>query len=99
MTLAINPIVVPVIGPVDAGTQTDFEVPIAPVGSAVTSPLPAGATVNASVILREGRPARLTFVAPDAVTAAVDVDIELQFGADAANRRVIGATVRVNPAP
>ena len=103
MTLTINaiadPVIVdPAIGAVTAGTQTDFTVDIAPVSANVTSPLPGGAMINGRVIVRQGRPATLTFVAPNAVTGPSDVTIRFEFGTDAANRKVVDVTVRVNPA-
>jgi hypothetical protein len=103
-TLTIRELTVPVVGPVDAGTETAFQLPISPREAVVTSALPAGASVNARVVDGGGRPAQMTFFAPDAVNAATDVTVELHFGADpvanpAAAQRVMPLVVNVRPTP
>jgi tyrosinase len=92
--LRISPITVPAIGPVSAGASTTFQMPIPPVAvPTVTTPLPAGATVNASVTNGTGRPATLTFRAPDRVDAAVDVTFDMLYRV--APEKKVTATVRV----
>jgi YD repeat-containing protein len=98
LPVTVQALTAPVIAAVQAGTNTTFQTPIAPASITVTSPLPAGATINASVINGSGRPATLTFVAPDAVTAAGDVIFDLVFGSGA-NTKTIPVTVRITPAP
>jgi YD repeat-containing protein len=101
--LGILRISTPAFGPIRAGATHDFQTDITPVQARVTSPLPAGATVNASVSVRErgeaGQPARLRFTAPDAVSASGPVSCELVFGSDpgAGHRRTITFDVTVDP--
>jgi RHS repeat-associated protein len=78
------------LGTVTAGSSTTFPVPIQPASVTVTSALPAGATVNASVVIGTGRPAEMTFIAPDAVTAATDVTFVMRFGTGAIVKPVNG---------
>jgi YD repeat-containing protein len=100
ITMNLNPLTVPALGPVIAGVTADFTMPIAPNGNpTVTSLLPAGAAVNARVLNLGGTPAQLRFFAPDAVTAPANVTFDMVFGADPANRKTITVTVVVNPAP
>jgi hypothetical protein len=102
-SLRILRISTPAFGPISAGTTHDFQTDITPVQVRVTSPLPAGAAVNASLSVRErgepGQSARLRFTAPDAVSASVPISCELVFGSDAAagHRRTITFNVTVNP--
>ncbi|HEX9821350.1 MAG TPA: phospholipase D-like domain-containing protein [Methylomirabilota bacterium] len=98
-TLTIRELTAPALGPVPAGTVTDFAVPIVPDDVRVTSPMPPGAIVNARVINGSGRPARLKFVGPNNVSVATPVTVELVFGADPAVRKTVVATVMVEPAP
>jgi hypothetical protein len=86
----------PAVGPVQAGKTQTFQMPIAPAAINVTSALPAGATTNASVINGSGRPATLTFVAPNAVSAATNIDFEMVFG-NGVNTKTIPVTVQVTP--
>ena len=102
LSLTINKLTLPAIGPVVAGKTAEFDVPITPATQRVTSPTPAGATVNATVsIVRTGRPTRARFVAPAGVTAATNVTVEFTFGSDPdpAKNRVLTTTVQVTPAP
>ena len=94
----VQALVAPVIAAVEAGKTQTFQMPIAPASITVTSPLPAGAAVNASVINGSGRPATLTFVAPNAVTAATAVTFNLVFGSGA-NTKTIPVSVQVTPKP
>jgi hypothetical protein len=97
LTFQIDELKAPVIGTVKAGAKKDFEMPIAPTGQPnVTSPLPAGATIQARVTSEGGRPAKLTFIAPDHVTAATDIIFNMDFGI-APNQKSIPTTVRVEP--
>ena len=96
LEIAVAALPTPVIGPVTAGTSTPFSMPIAPASVTVTSPLPAGAAVNASVVNGTGRPAELTFIAPNAVTAPTDVTFVMQFGTGAITKPV-PVTVPVTP--
>jgi YD repeat-containing protein len=101
-TLTIREITLPAVGPVAAGASVEFELPIAPREAVVTSARPAGASTDARVTIAAGRPARLTFFAPDAVTAAGPVDVELRFGLDpagfpAAARKTMALQVQVTP--
>lgn len=94
VTFRISPIVVPAIGPVKAGKSVAFQMPFPPIATpAVTSPLPAGATVNASVTNGVGHPAKLTFHAPDRVSAPVDVTFEMLYRV--VPEKKVTATVRV----
>ena len=95
-TVAVHELVAPVIDPVHAGTVREFEMPIAPAQVRVISPMPPGASVNARVT-GSGRPARLKFVAPNAVTAVTPVTFQLMFGT--ADPKTIDVTVTVEPAP
>jgi hypothetical protein len=63
----------------------------------VTSPLPVGASINARIILGPGKPAKLTFQAPDAVTNPTDVIFNLVFGVAPPNQRTIQHTVTITP--
>jgi hypothetical protein len=102
LSLTINKLTLPAVGPVVAGKTAEFDVPITPATQRVTSPTPAGAAVNASIsVIRTGRPARARFVAPAGITAATDVTVEFTFGADPdpAKNRVLTMTVQVTPAP
>jgi RHS repeat-associated protein len=78
------------LGGVKAGTSADFSVPIPPVSATVTSATPAGATINASVVIGTGRPAQMTFAAPDAVAAPSIVTFVMQFGTGAVGKAVNG---------
>ena len=71
--------------------------PIAPASIDVTSPIPAGAASNASVQNGTGRPATLTFIAPDHVNANVTVTFNLNFGSGA-NVKTVPASAGVNSA-
>jgi hypothetical protein len=93
----VAPIVTPVIPDVPAGSQATFTMPIAPASIDVTSPIPAGAASNASVQNGTGRPATLTFIAPDHVNANVTVTFNLNFGSGA-NVKTVPASVNVTPA-
>lgn len=97
-TLTINTLPTRNVGPVKAGQTAEFEMPIAPVRINVGPP-PAGATGVAQVTLLNPRqrPARLQFRAPATVPTAGDVNVELIFGTNPANRRTITFTVRVEP--
>jgi RHS repeat-associated protein len=99
LRVKVRKIPAPALGPtVRAGTTTSFEMPIAPAGVRVTSPRPTEATTPAVVrVRRSGRPSTLEFVAPDHVSEARPVTIELTFGADPAHRKVMLATVDVLP--
>src|SRR5262249_36627243 len=100
LTLNINPLTVPTIGPVTAGATADFTMPIAPNGNpTVTSPFPVGAAVNARVTNLGGAPATLRFFAPDNVSAATNVSFDMVFGSDTSNRKTLTAIVTVNPHP
>jgi len=96
LTVNVQALTVPVIPAVQAGKKQTFQMPIAPASVRVTTPVPAGAATNASVVNGAGRPATLTFVAPNKVSAATDVKFEMVFGAGA-NRKVIQGTVHVTP--
>lgn len=98
LPVTVAALVAPTIGATQAGTRQTFSMPIAPASIAVTSALPAGAAINASVINGSGRPAQLTFVAPDAVTAATDVTFDMVFGRGA-NTKTVSVTVPITPAP
>jgi RHS repeat-associated protein len=87
----------PTIAAVTAGTSQAFTMPIAPRSVAVTSGLPPGATLNARVLNGTGRPAQLTFVAPDAVAAPFTVTFNMEFGS-APHQKTVAASVQVNPA-
>jgi tyrosinase len=94
VTLRVSPLVVPPIGPVSAGGRATFQMPFPPIAApTVTSLLPAGATVNASVTNGTGRPATLTFHAPDRIDAAVDVTFDMLYRV--APEKKLTATVRV----
>jgi len=97
LEFTVQALVAPVVGPVVAGTRTTFSMPIAPASVRVTSATPAGAATNASVLNGTGRPATLTFQAPDRVAAASNVDLELVFGSGS-NTKTIAVTVQVTPA-
>lgn len=98
VTLTINALPTPSFGPLAAGAAHTFSVPIAPATARIMSPLPAGAARNARVtVVATGRPARIEFVAPNAVAAATPISVELTFGADPANRKVVTFQVQVTP--
>ena len=92
----VAPITAPAVGPVQAGKSVKFQMPIAPASVTVSSALPAGAAVNASVLNGIGRPAELTFFAPNAVTAATAVTFRMVFGQGATIKNV-DVTVQVTP--
>ncbi len=94
--VTIRELTTPAIGPVAAGSTTDFTKPIAPVSTRVD--LPPGASGHSEVLNLGGRPAQLKFVAPT-VTAPVDVTFDMTFGAELFHRKTITTTVRVEPAP
>jgi hypothetical protein len=95
LDLTITEITAPSLAPVKAGATVDFEMPIAPVSASVT--LPPGTTGTANVIIRPGRPASLTFVAPAAVAAPVTATINMVFGSDPAFRKPVTTTVQITP--
>lgn len=98
LTFRVQELVAPAaVGPVAAGGSVEFEMPIAPRLVTVTSPMPAGATVNARVLMLGGRPARMRFLAPDSVPAATAVTFDMEFGADPAIRKVVSLSVQVTP--
>jgi hypothetical protein len=98
LTFDIAPIVVAGLpASVQAGSTTTFTTSIAPVSASVTSARPAGAAVNASVQLGTGRPATLTFHAPDHVTANATVTFNLVFGATAS--KTVPVSVTITPSP
>jgi hypothetical protein len=86
----------PVVAAVKAGTKVNFDTPIPARSIRVTSPLPGGAAAPARVIAGTERPAHNTFFAPNAVTAATNVTLELVFGT-APNRKVVPITINVTP--
>jgi hypothetical protein len=86
----------PTIGPVAAGSRHQFPMPIAPASVRVTSAIPAGATTNASVVNGTGRPAQLTFFAPNAVSSPTVVTVEMIFGSGAITKNV-PLSITVNP--
>ena len=92
----LKTLTLPAVGPVRAGAKVDFDTRIAARSIRVTSPLPAGAAAPARVIAGTGRPAHNTFFAPNAVTAAADVTLELVFGT-VPNRKAVNIIVRVTP--
>jgi YD repeat-containing protein len=94
----VNPIVVADITPVRAGDTRTFEVPFAPASITVTSAKPPEAAVNASVQNGTGRPARLTFRAPDHVNADTTVTFDMVFGSGA-NTKTITKSVLVTGQP
>ena len=96
LSLTVEPITLPSVGPVAPGSTTAITVPIAPTAVRVL-PLPASATGTASVTNLGGRPAALQLLAPPSVSAPTDVEVELTFGVDAAVRKVMVLTVRVDP--
>lgn len=96
LTVNLKVLTLPAVAAVRAGTKVDFVTPIAARSIRVTSPLPAGAAVPARVIAGTGRPAQNTFFAPNAVTAATNVALELVFGT-APNRRVLNMNINVTP--
>lgn len=96
LPVTVQALVAPAIPDVKAGKTQNFQMPIAPVSVTVTSPTPAGATVNASVINGKGRPATLTFVAPHGVAAETQVTFELEFGSSG-NKKIIQLSVKVTP--
>jgi tyrosinase len=98
LKLNVTPIVVADITPVRAGDTRTFEVPFAPSSIAVTSPRPPEAAVNASVQNGTGRPARLTFRAPDHVNADTTVTFDLVFGSGA-NSKTITKSVLITGQP
>ena len=65
----------------------------------ITSALLPGAKVNASIVNGGGRPAILTFNAPDAVARIFEVTFELDFGSGlpGAPTKNIAGTVQVEP--
>jgi RHS repeat-associated core domain len=87
----------PTIPAVTAGTRQTFTMPIAPRNVRVTSARPPGAALNAVVINGTGRPAELTFIAPDAVSAPFTVTFEMDFGSPP-HQKTVSASVQVNPA-
>jgi hypothetical protein len=97
MSLTVQALVPPALAPIKAGQTTDFTMPIAPVAWSV-GPMPAGVTGAARVIVRTGRPATLTFVAPSAVPAPVTIAFDLLFGTDPSSRKTVPATIEVQPA-
>ena len=96
LSVTVQALTAPVIAPVRANTRQTFQMPIAPASVRVTSALPEGAAANASVINGTGRPATLTFVAPNKVKVATDVTFEMVFGSGV-NSKTIPVTVRVTP--
>jgi YD repeat-containing protein len=96
LELTVQEIAKPALAAMKAGETQDFTMPVAPV-SATVRPLPAGATGTANVIVRPGRPATLTFVAPAAVTAAITATIDMVFGSDPTIRKPVTATVQITP--
>jgi RHS repeat-associated protein len=96
LDVVINQLVAPVIPAVSAGATTTFPMPIAPRSVNITSPLPAGAAINARVLIGGGRPAQLTFLAPNAVSAPTTVTFEMRFGS-AGNQKTVTVSVLVNP--
>jgi RHS repeat-associated protein len=97
LSFDVAPIVVAAIPAVAAGASIQFDTPIAAAAATITSPMPAGATIPASVQLGTGRPATLTFFAPDAVAAAIDVTFDLRFGTAPGPVKTVNMTVQVNP--
>ena len=98
LTFDIAPIAVTGLpASVQAGSSTTFTASIAPVSANVTSARPADATVNASVQIGTGRPATLTFHAPDHVTANATVTFNLVFGSAAT--KTVPLSVTITPGP
>ena len=97
LSFEVAPIAVDAIPAVAAGASVPFQTPIAAAAATITSALPAGATIPANVQLGTGRPATLTFFAPDAVTAAVEVKFTLRFGTAPGPVRDVPMTVPITP--
>jgi hypothetical protein len=98
LPLTVQALAAPSVGPVEASKKVTFQMPIAPASVTVTSAKPTGAATNASVIFGAGRPASITFFAPNAVKAATDVTFDMVFGSGA-NSKTLTVTVHVTPAP
>jgi hypothetical protein len=96
LEIVIAPIVVNAPISVKMGTTKEFDASIAPRSSTLTSPVIPEAAVQARLTSKGGRPAKLTFFAPNKVNAATDVKFRLVFGT-APNDKTIDITVRVEP--
>lgn len=96
LDIVIAPIAVENAGAVKAGETKEFNASIAPRLINRTSPDLAEAVVQARLTSKGGRPAKLTFLAPNKVNAAVDVVFRLTFGT-APNDKQIDVTIHVEP--
>jgi len=96
LEIVIAPIVVNAAGPVKMGTTKEFDASIAPRVITLTSaPIPEAA-VQARLTSKGGRPAKLTFFAPNKVNAPTDVKFHLVFGT-APNEKPMDIAIRVEP--